>query len=175
MPESRSSVSQEPTTIAPDGIAIHTFDVPAAKFVGVAEGRVPLGRFETHRHLTLEQYTYVVIGHVTAITSSYPDHNEKAVELSEGDLLLTEPGETLQFLNKGTATARLLFICAPPYPEDDSDTRLLSSHEPMDPAEIEAAVQRLLELRAAVTAEIDARLAQLRRLNETTSGSSAAV
>jgi mannose-6-phosphate isomerase-like protein (cupin superfamily) len=173
MPASRSPVSRQPTAVAPDGIAIHTFDVPAAKLVGVAEGRVPPGRFAIHRHLTLEQYTYVVRGGVTAITSSHPNHDEKAVELSAGDLLLTGPGETLQFLNTGSETARLLFICAPPYPVDDSDTRLLDDHKPMASGEVEAAIQRLLEFRAAVTAEIDARLAHYQHLIASTPDSKA--
>jgi mannose-6-phosphate isomerase-like protein (cupin superfamily) len=152
--------------VAPDGISIHTFDLPAAKLVGVAEGRVPPGQFEIHRHLTLEQYTYVVSGAVTALTSSLPDHREQTVNLSEGDLLLTGPGETLQFLNEGAEIARLLFICAPPYPADDSDTRLLNAHARMTADEIRAAVQRLRQHRAEVTSEIEARLAHYQRMLE---------
>src|SRR3712207_3102763 len=43
-----------PNAIAPSGIAIHSFDGPAAAYVGVAEGRIPPGRFGIHRHLSRE-------------------------------------------------------------------------------------------------------------------------
>lgn len=166
MPASRSPASSTATAVAPDGIAIHTFDIPAAKLVGVAEGRIPTGRFQIHRHLTLEQYTYVAAGRVTALTSTGPDHQETAVHLSAGDLLLTLPGETLQFLNEDQDVARVLFICAPPYPADDGDTRLLDDHGPLTADEASDAIRRLLELQADLNAEIDARLAAIRRTLE---------
>jgi len=152
--------------MAPDGIAVHTFDVPAAKLVGVAEGRIPTGRFAIHRHLTLEQYSYVISGRLTAVTSSQPHHHEITVDLASGDLLLTLPGETLQFVNQGPEVARVLFICAPPYPVDDSDTRVLEEHTPAGIEEAQAAMDRLLNLRAGLNAEVDARMAELRRVVE---------
>ena len=167
MPASRSPSSTAATAVAPDGIAIHTFDVPAAKLVGIAEGRIPAGSFSVHRHLTLEQYTYVVSGNVKAVTSSAPDHAETSLELAQGDLLLTLPGETLQFVNSKDEPARVLFICAPPYSPDDADTRLLDDHLPLSEREATETIDRLLELRADLNSEIDARIAALTRVVET--------
>jgi mannose-6-phosphate isomerase-like protein (cupin superfamily) len=169
MPGSHAPASITATAMAPDGIAIHTFDIPPAKLVGVAEGRIPTGTFSVHRHLTLEQYTYVVSGSVTAITSSAPDHRETTLDLKQGNLLLTLPGETLQFVNSAAEPARVLFICAPPYSPDDADTRLLEDHQSLTTQEIAAAVERLLELRADLNTELDARIAVLTRLLETVS------
>ena len=161
MPADAASASEQPTVIAPDGIAIHAFDQPPAALVGVAEGRIPLGRFAVHRHLSLEQYTYVLAGRVRAITGDAQQPDSRAADLGPGDLLLTLPGESLQFVNDGSEPARVLFICAPPYPADDADTRLLDRHDPPDAAERVAMRERLLTLRAALTSIIDGRLAAL--------------
>src|SRR5262249_49383 len=128
----------------------------------VAEGRIPPGRFGIHRHLSLEQYTYVVAGSVTAITGSAEHPVGRARTLGPGDLLLTLPGESLQFVNEGTEAARVLFICAPPYPPDDSDTRTLAEHGPVGPAEVADAIARLEAVRAELNAVIDGRIAALR-------------
>jgi mannose-6-phosphate isomerase-like protein (cupin superfamily) len=161
MPAHASRSSAEPMAVAPDGIAIHAFDVPAGAHVGVAEGRIPPGRYGVHRHLSLEQYTYVVAGSVIAVTGN-PEHPEgRAVTLGAGDLLLTLPGESLQFVNEGTEAARVLFICAPPYPPDDSDTRTLAAHRPQTPAEAAEAIARLETIRAQLNAVIDARIAAI--------------
>ncbi|MBI2760258.1 MAG: cupin domain-containing protein [Chloroflexi bacterium] len=161
MPTHSTTASHESTVTAPDGIAIHTFATPAGLFVGVAEGRVPPGTYGIHRHLSLEQYTYVVSGQVVAVTADVDHPEGTRVELGPGALLLTSPGESLQFINEGDETARVLFICAPPYPPDDADTRTLAEHGLLGEAEIKAAVERLEVIRASFNAAIDMRVATL--------------
>jgi mannose-6-phosphate isomerase-like protein (cupin superfamily) len=163
MPAAASRSSTQPVTVAPDGIAIHTFDLPSAAHVGVAEGRIPPGRFAIHRHLSLEQYTYVVSGTITAITGTEEDPDGLAVALGPGDLLLTLPWESLQFVNEGTEEARVLFICAPPYPPDDADTRTLATHGPLTEGERVEAIARVKTVRAELNRAIDRRLTDLRR------------
>lgn len=162
MPARSSSSSAVPTVTAPDGIAIHTFELPAATFVGVAEGRIPPGRFAIHRHLTLEQYTYVTAGELTALAGDAESPWGRVVQLAAGALLLTLPGESLEFINTGRETARVLFICAPPYPADDSDTHVLGAHSPPTVEENRAAITRLEALKGEMNQAIDSRLAALR-------------
>ena len=163
MPAASSRSSAQPVAVAPDGIAIHAFGLPAAAHVGVAEGRIPPGRFGVHRHLSLEQYTYVVSGNVTAITGTEEHPDGVAVALGPGDLLLTLPWESLQFINEGAEEARVLFICAPPYPADDADTRTLDLHVPLSDVERAEAVARLETVRAEFNRVIDGRITELRR------------
>jgi mannose-6-phosphate isomerase-like protein (cupin superfamily) len=164
VPSIASPASRHATAIAPDGIAVHTFALPPARLVSVAEGHIPPGTFAIHRHLTLEQYTYVVEGEVAAITGNIDQSQGQLRELRTGDLLLTLPGESLQFRNSSASVARVLFICAPPYPADDSDTRLLEEHGGHSAADTVAALERLQQLRATLNAEIDARIAVLQAL-----------
>lgn len=161
MPAHASSSSGEAAVVAPDGVAIHLFDVPGAMHVGVAEGRIPPGRYGIHRHLSIEQFTYVVSGCVTAATGDEAHPEGQAVTLGVGDLLLTLPGESLQFVNEGDEEARVLFICAPPYPADDSDTRMLEAHGRYTAEEAEEAIARLEAVRAMLNAAIDTRVAAL--------------
>ncbi len=163
MPAQASQSSAESAVLAPDGIAIHTFAVPPAALLGVAEGRIPPGRYGIHRHLSLEQYTYVISGSVTAITRAGEGRSGQALALTAGDLMLTLPGETLEFVNPSSEMARVLFICAPPYSPDDSDTRTLDEHGPPADDEVIDAIARLDVVRSQVNAAIDARIAALRR------------
>jgi hypothetical protein len=110
----------------------------------------------------LEQYTYVTAGRLSAVTAGADRPDGVTVALGPGDLLLTAPGESLQFINPYAETARVLFICAPPYPPDDADTRLLSGHGPLDRRLAGEAVARLESVRAALNQAIDARIAALR-------------
>jgi len=160
MPADAARASSEARAVAPDGIAIHTFDLGPAAFVGIAEGRIPPGRYAAHLHLSLEQFTYVVEGQLRVITGGV------TTEAGPGDLLLTLPGESLQFINDGAQTARVLFICAPPYPPDDSDTRTLSANGPLGPEHAQAAIERMKAVRAAFNAVVDARIAELRSVTE---------
>jgi len=163
MPPKTARSTKLPAVTAPDGIAVHTFELPAASYAGIAEGRIPPGRYAIHRHLTIEQYTYVLSGELTAITRGSADSAATSLQLRAGDLLLTLPGESLQFANRAQHDSRVLFICSPPYPSDDSDTRLLSKHAPESLEERRAALTRLEELRARVDAIIDARISELER------------
>ncbi len=155
MPALRSAASASPLAVAPDGIGIHGFALPASWLMSMVEGRIQPGWHGLHRHLTLDQVTYVLEGEVTAITDGVP------LALRPGEALLTVAGESLQFVNEGNATARVLFLCAPPYPADDADTVTLAQHAPVDATERAAAHRRLQGLRAALNTAIDARLAAL--------------
>ena len=162
MPSQAAHVSDEATAIAPDGIPIHAFELAPAAYVGMVEGRIPPGSHGIHRHLSLEQYTYVLSGAVTAVTGGGGRHpGGAATALGPGDLLLTLPGESLQFVNEAEESARVLFICAPPYPPDNADTRVLTRHGPLDGAEMGDAVFRLEHIRATFNRIIDARIAAL--------------
>jgi mannose-6-phosphate isomerase-like protein (cupin superfamily) len=170
MPAKRSSSSEQPAAVAPDGIAIHIFDLPPAQLVGIAEGRIGPGRYSIHRHLTVEQYTYVVEGSLLAETQDFEQEASRTVELQTGDLLLTLPYESLQFINESEEPARVLFICAPPYPPDDSDTRLIDSHAPPSRREIEDAIERLAALRRQIDQQLETRMSELRNELQTAGG-----
>jgi uncharacterized cupin superfamily protein len=163
MPASAARATDEPAAVAPDGIAIHVFGLAATSYVGVAEGRIPPGHHAIHRHLTLEQFTYVIDGELIATTGSEAESEPSSTRLRAGDLLLTLPGESLQFANPGPRTARVLFICGPPYPADDADTRLTARHGRQTASEAGQAVERLELLRTRFNATIDARVSAIRR------------
>jgi mannose-6-phosphate isomerase-like protein (cupin superfamily) len=162
MPARAAGAGATPAAIAPDGIAIHTFDVPAGTLSGVAEGRIPTGTYAIHGHLSLEQYTYVIAGRLAVVTAGAGEPDAARIELGAGDLLLTAPGESLQFINRYPETARVLFICAPPYPAGDADTRLLLGHGPFLRHVAADAIARLESVRAALNAAIDARIEALK-------------
>jgi hypothetical protein len=156
-----STASPFPAVIAPDGIAIHAFDLPGGAFTGIAEGRISPGRFAIHRHLTIEQYTYVLAGAVTALIGSSDAGRWQTVSLHEGDLLLSKPGDSLEFVNSTGHVARVLFICTPPYPADNSDTQLLEAHTPPSRGDLDVAMQRLEAFRKNFNRDIDRRIVDL--------------
>jgi mannose-6-phosphate isomerase-like protein (cupin superfamily) len=161
VPADQSKASDTASVIAPDGIAIHTFDLQGDAFTGIAEGRIPPGRFAIHRHLMIEQFTYVLAGAVTARVGSLESDRQRSLLLEEGDLLLTKPGESLEFVNSTAGVTRVLFICTPPYPADDSDTRILQAHVPPSRDELITAMRRLEALRQHFNQDLDRRLAEL--------------
>jgi mannose-6-phosphate isomerase-like protein (cupin superfamily) len=161
MSSEQSKASATPSATAPDGIAIHAFNLRGGTFTGIAEGRIPKGRFAIHRHLTIEQYTYILSGTLTALVGNLEGVGSRSLTLGVGDLLFNGPGESLEFVNTTDEAARVLFICSPPYPPDDSDTRVLDAHAPPAATELEAARLRLLALRQQLNHEIDRRLASL--------------
>lgn len=115
---------------APDGIEILPFDLPGLAHCSFVEGRIPPRPepYPIHLHSALEQITYVLAGRIT-ITTWDEEHNAVATfDATAGDAFLTLPLQTLSFANAGPEIARVLFICAPAYPPDDRDTRLVSSH-----------------------------------------------
>jgi mannose-6-phosphate isomerase-like protein (cupin superfamily) len=126
-------VKEEPDALAPDGIPIHLvlcdFHTSAQqsamgpmRFLGVAEGRIPPGQWGVHAHCSLEQVTYVLEGEVVVQMREPGRAEPQSVTLSRGQAVVTLPTQTLSFANAGSETARVLFLCAPPYPADDSDT-----------------------------------------------------
>ena len=120
---------------APDGIAILPFALPGLAHLSFVEGRIsPRPEpYPIHLHGALEQVTYVLAGRITVRTWD-AETGKLATFLAEaGDAFVTLPLQTLAFANAGQAEARVLFICAPAYPPDDSDTRLVATyHAPTD-------------------------------------------
>jgi mannose-6-phosphate isomerase-like protein (cupin superfamily) len=115
---------------APDGIAILPFALPGLAHLTFVEGRIPPRPepYAIHLHGALEQVTYVLAGRITVTTWDAAQGAATTFEAREGDAFVTLPLQTLAFANVGTETARVLFICAPAYPPDDSDTRLVTAH-----------------------------------------------
>lgn len=168
------SARDAPDAVAPDGIPIHLVlcdfhtagqeaVMGAMRFLGVAEGRIPPGDWGVHGHCSLEQVTYVLEGKVVVWTSD-PDGALHCVELNPGQAFVTLPCQTLSFANPGPATARVLFLCAPPYPSDDTDTLLFADHRPLTAAELERAIRRQEWAKAAMAKVFDERIATLKAL-----------
>lgn len=128
----------EQWVIAPDGIPVRPISLPADGLIGLAEGRIPPGDYGVHLHYSLEQVTFGLAGRVR-VRMGDPDEE---VVLGPGDAVVTAPGRTLSFHNDGPAEARVLFICAPPYPPDDRDTGRPSGHGPLGEADRRRAVRR---------------------------------
>lgn len=153
MAEGAGNLSSQPLppgwVMAPDGIPVRPVPLPDGGLIGVAEGRIPPGDYGVHVHYSLEQVTYVLAGRLR-VRMSDPDDT---LTLGPGEAVLTEPGRTLSFHNEGPEDARVLFICAPPYPPDDSDTGRPGRHGPLDVGE-----------RAKTLARQRAALAEIERL-----------
>lgn len=116
--------------LAPDGITILPFALPGMAHLSFVEGRIPARSepYPTHLHGALEQVTYVLSGRITVTTWDASEGVAATFTATAGDAFLTLPLQTLAFANAGPEEARVLFICAPAYPPDDSDTRLVESH-----------------------------------------------
>jgi mannose-6-phosphate isomerase-like protein (cupin superfamily) len=138
------------------------------RFLGVAEGRVPPGRWGVHAHCSLEQVSYVLDGEVIVRTRDTAGGDLHEVRLTRGQAIVTLPTQTLSFENPGTTPARILFLCAPPYPADDSDTLpgFDGEHRPLTPAEIERAIAQQERMRDEMTHAFDERIEKLRQLLE---------
>jgi hypothetical protein len=116
------------------------------------------------------------------------------VRLKPGQAIATLPTQTLSFANAGDTDARVLFVCAPPYPSDDSDTLVIDTpsgtpssvsppdappltppghtalHRDLTPDEIERALARHEQIRQHLFRVIDERIAALRTLLERRAG-----
>ena len=143
--------------MAPDGIAVRPVPLPAGGLIGLAEGRIPPGDYGIHFHFSLEQVTYVLVGCVRVVMGS--PHEE--LELDPGQAVLTEPGRTLSFHNAGPDDAVVLFICAPPYPPDDSDTGRAADHGPLSERERRMAAVRQRNALSAIATPYTARTEKL--------------
>lgn len=115
---------------APDGIEILPFDLPGLGHLSFVEGRIPPRPepYPIHLHGALEQVTYVLMGRITVTTWDAERGAATTFDARSGDAFLTLPLQTLAFANAGPEVARVLFLCAPAYPPDDSDTRLVDAH-----------------------------------------------
>lgn len=115
---------------APDGIEILPFDFPGIGHLSFVEGRIPPRPepYPIHLHGALEQVTYVLAGRITVTTWDAGRGAATRFDAQSGDAFLTLPLQTLSFANAGPDTARVLFVCAPAYPTDDGDTRLVDAH-----------------------------------------------
>ncbi len=115
---------------APDGITILPFAMPGLAHLSFVEGRIPPRPqpYPIHLHGALEQVTYVLAGRITVTTWDTEEEKQTAFDAIAGDAFVTLPLQTLAFANMGPEEARVLFICAPAYPPDDSDTRLVAAH-----------------------------------------------
>ena len=147
--------------IAPDGIAVHPIPLPGLLGLTLAEGRLPPGEFGVHAHRSLEQITYVLAGRLIATMGDPATGATTELDCCPGDTICTPPLVSLSFRNPGPDLARVLFICAPPYPADDADTMTLERHRPLTADERRAARERIHTVRALLDAQfaaLDARL-----------------
>ena len=115
---------------APDGITILPFALPALAHLSFVEGRIPPRPepYPIHLHGALEQVTYILSGEVAVTTWDAEKKAETTFTATTGDAFVTVPLQTLAFRNAGPGEARVLFVCAPAYPPDDRDTRLVGTH-----------------------------------------------
>jgi mannose-6-phosphate isomerase-like protein (cupin superfamily) len=151
--------------VAPDGIVVHPIPLPGLFGLTLAEGRLPPGEFAVHAHRSLEQITYVLAGRLL-VTMGDPANGE-TVEFAcgPGDTIGTPSLITLSFRNPGPEIARVLYICAPPYPTDDADTATLDDHRTLTVPELDVAAARVQTSRtnaAAHFAALAARIVVLR-------------
>ena len=151
---------------APDGIVVHPIPLPGLLGLTLAEGRLPTGEFAVHAHRSLEQLTYVLAGRLL-VTMGDPASGE-TVELAcgPGDTIGTPPLVTLSFRNPGPEVARVLYICAPPYPVDDADTATLEGHRALTAPELDAAQARVAAVRTASEADFAALITRIAALRE---------
>src|SRR5438874_6433226 len=118
------------SVLAPDGIEIVPIALPGLRHLTVVEGRIPPGRYQAHFHYSIEQVTYVLDGELVVTTWDADRDEAVDLHLRAGGAIPTAPLQTLAFANPAEKTARVLFITAPPYPQDNSDTRLVGRHGP---------------------------------------------
>ena len=130
---------------APDGIEILPFALPGLGHLSFVEGRIPprAEPYPIHLHGALEQVTYVLAGRIIVTTWDAAQESAETFEATSGDAFVTLPLQTLSFANAGPAVARVLFICAPAYPPDDGDTRLVAAHHAPTAEEVVWSRERL--------------------------------
>jgi mannose-6-phosphate isomerase-like protein (cupin superfamily) len=143
--------------VAPDGIPVRPIPLLDSGLIGVAEGRIPPGDHGIHLHYSLEQVTVVLSGQVRVRMGS-PDEEHL---LAAGEAIQTSPGRSLSFHNDGDEDARVLFICAPPYPPDDSDTARREAHGPLTAEEQQRALERQRLALSSISALFEQRAARL--------------
>jgi mannose-6-phosphate isomerase-like protein (cupin superfamily) len=125
--------------MAPDGIQVSPMTPGGIANMSLAEGHIPPGEFSVHAHRSLEQITYVLSGRVVVVMGNPETGETDEYVCTAGDAVGTPPLVTLSFRNHGPEAARVLFICAPPYPPDDSDTLLVERHRALTSEELRGA------------------------------------
>ncbi len=151
--------------LAPDGIIIRPIAGAESGLVSLVVGVISPrdADYAVHRHVALEQVTYVLRGSVTAISRRPGESAATEVVLGPGEAITTPPTATLSFRNRGREAAEVLFICAPPYPTTDADTELVEAgHVPLTPRQLELAIERHRVAQEYALAVIGARLHRLR-------------
>ncbi len=152
--------------VAPDGIIVHPIPLPGLLGLTLAEGRLPPGEFAVHAHRSLEQITYVLAGRLL-VTMGDPLGGETVErDCGPGDTIGTPPLVTLSFRNPGPEIARVLYICAPPYPADDADTAALDRHRILTTPELDAALARVEAVRTVTDAGFAALAARIAALHD---------
>lgn len=125
-----SRADERHTLLAPDGITVVPFALPGMAHLSFVEGRIPPRPepYPVHCHGALEQVTYVLAGEMEVSTWDAAQGAVATFTARTGDGFVTLPLQTLSFANHGPEEARVLFVCAPAYPSDDSDTHLADGH-----------------------------------------------
>ena len=164
MPEQPTRAREDIVVVAPDGIAVHPIALPGLTELTLAEGRIPPGEFGVHFHRSLEQITYVLEGRLIAVMGDPATGATTEVRCEAGDVVCTPPLMTLSYRNPGPDLARVLFICAPPYPADNADTATLDRHRALTPEELRAALDRQRAVRAELAGCRAAGIARLEAL-----------
>jgi hypothetical protein len=137
--------------LAPDDITIVPFALPGMVHLSFVEGRIPPRPepYPVHCHGALEQVTYVLAGEIAVSTWDGEQGAVATFTAQPGDAFVTLPLQALSFANHGPTEARVLFICAPAYPPDDGDTRLMDAHRaPTEPDRAWSRTRHAAALRA---------------------------
>lgn len=134
--------SDEFAVLAPDGIEVRPFALPGVGAVSIAEGWIPTGEYRVHCHRSIEQVTYLLCGRLGVSSRDPITGMISEILYAAGALISTPPLHTISFRNPYPETARVLFICAPPYPADDSDTLVLEGHRALAADELREALGR---------------------------------
>ncbi|HJN39857.1 MAG TPA: cupin domain-containing protein [Chloroflexota bacterium] len=121
---------------APDAIPVRGYDLGPARNLALSGGRIePGARYGVHAHRSIEQITYVVAGEVEVWSFDAEKDATASVRLAVGEAVVTLPGESLEFRCIGDVAARVIFVTAPPYPPDNSDTVVLDRHRVLGPGD----------------------------------------
>ncbi len=121
---------------APDEIPVRPYDLGPARNLALAGGRIePGARYGVHAHRSIEQITYVVAGEVEVWSFDAEKGAARSVRVKASEAVVTLPGESLEFRCVGDEAARVIFMTAPPYPSDNSETVVLEEHRALGPGD----------------------------------------
>lgn len=124
--------------VAADGMPVRVLPLGGDSFMGAAIGFLaPRTGYAVHFHYSLEQLTYVLRGRVVVVMAG------ESRELGEGEAITNPPAVTLSFANETDEPAEVLFVCAPPFPPDDSEVALPGEHRALTAEERARARDRM--------------------------------